>query len=335
MNNVKQQIQGFNLFQYLRGIDIKFDVSKEGAEYVLECPKCFRKKLSVCNTGDKKGLFNCYRCGFKGNLFDLISELEEITKNAAFKKIIQSRVLETRGNNALLDLLLTEQPDIKLPEPEIVKAPAYFLDLFTIPKNHAVWQYIYKRGLTEKQAKRWNLQYSTNDQRLIFPVYYDLKLVGWQGRDITGRSDQDKKYPKALTGPTLPGGTGFKKSWHLFGWDFVKKAKFVTIVEGPIDAIKGECVNSIALLGKTISDVQFKRLLTLKFVKTVFVALDPDAIEQSEKLIRQLRPFYDKVYLVNLPNKDFGESTESEIKEYLYKSSLYQPKFMLNIRGKI
>ena len=327
--NIPRAIQKFNIFQYLTLANVQFDVSKDGSEFILECPHCYRQKLSLCaDDSDKRGLFHCYRCGASGNLFNLIATLEEIDEKQAFRKVVQGKETESHQK---IDFFIKDKPDKKIPHPKTIVLPNHFIPLTALPKDNPGNMYAKSRGLTDEDIKEFKISYSFLDKRIIFPVYFEGNPIGWQGRDVSGRSDKDKKYPKALTGPSSSvGKEGFKKSIVFYGWDRIKDAKFVTIVEGPIDCIKGKIANAIALFGKQMSDTQFRRLITLRNLKVVFIALDSDAKVERIELAQRLRPFFKEVRLVSLPDgKDFGNSTENEVKKFIFNSRIYTHQLMV------
>ena len=329
MSDVRHSIQAFNLFSYLVTADIPFDVSKGGDEFILECPHCFKKKLSLCAEGEKKGVWNCYRCSAKGNLFDLMAQIEEITPQQAFRKVVKDQDFSDVKSIDVVIKGIEAKPEAST-DPDEVEMPQGFSPLIAMPEDCIGKIYAKKRGLTDQDLKDFDLRWNRVDSRVVFPVYFKGKLVGWQGRDASGRSDTDKKHPKAMTGPSSRDGKGFKKSWVFYGWDRVQKESFVTIVEGPIDAIHGRDVNTIAILGKTMSDTQFKLLIGLKHAKVVFIALDPDAKEEKITLAQKLRPFFKEVRIVELPpEKDFGNSSRRAIKEYLFLSEPIKHSLMM------
>ena len=79
----------------------------------------------------------------------------------------------------------------------------------------------------------------------------------------------------------------------------------IILCEGVFDAIAIRR-NAIPLLGKSITDSLYKKLITSK-VTDIYVALDTDARDKaltiSEKLLNQGK----RVFLVDLPDKDPSE----------------------------
>ena len=101
------------------------------------------------------------------------------------------------------------------------------------------------------------------------------------------------------------------------------------MVEGPIDAIKGHRYNAVAILGKSMSSVQFKLLLRMPNLKRIYVALDPDASVQSELLATKLSEIWN-VNLVKLPKfKDIGACTQEEVDHYVRISKPYTGREIL------
>ena len=311
MNNskIKRAIENFNLFSYLKKADVPFNLMNDGQEFLAECHNCFREKMWIAATGSRKGLWHCFRCGISGNLFQLMAEIEGITPSQAFKKVVGKKEYK---NAKYFNDIIEEKPDTSLPSPRKVEVPINYVSLLGASEKNVGKKYARIRGLSDEDIIKYNLMYAPAEKRLIFPVYYDKVLVGWQGRDVLNREGA----PKAITLPSKKTGVGFRKSWFYFGWDRVRKAKFITIAEGPIDAIKGHKINAMAMLGKTMSDVQFKRLLTMPNLKTVFLALDEDAEIEKEDLIRKLSPFFE-VRVISFPEgTDMGDWSQDEVYDF-------------------
>lgn len=103
--------------------------------------------------------------------------------------------------------------------------------------------------------------------RLVVPIRWEEKLVGWQARSIATDSRGQIKYY------TMP---GLSKTSLLFNGDRARKFKFGVIVEGVFDAFRvGE--RAVALLGKTISLVQIQLLYAYWGSGGCCLMLDEDA----------------------------------------------------------
>ena len=94
------------------------------------------------------------------------------------------------------------------------------------------------------------------------------------------------------------------------------------LVEGALDAITSK-VNSIPLFGKTIMN-NLKRKILEKKVKTLYVALDNDAVKDSMKIVEELMNEGIKVHMIKLTEKDpndIGYEKFTDIKNSTYETS--------------
>lgn len=102
-------------------------------------------------------------------------------------------------------------------------------------------------------------------ESIVFPaVNKEGKVIGWEARSI-----KDGVSPKSRA---MKGG-GWKEI-SLFGHRELDPRKPVTIVEGCLDALSTP--NAVSCFGKNITDEHFE-IIKAKGVKTVIIALDPDA----------------------------------------------------------
>ena len=125
--------------------------------------------------------------------------------------------------------------------------------------------------------------------RIIIPSYNDEgQLNFFIGRDIF---DSKLKYRNSPTPK------------DIIGFDlFVNWEEPILLVEGALDAITSK-VNSIPLFGKTIMN-NLKRKILEKKVKTLYVALDNDAVKDSMKIVEELMNEGIKVHMIKLTEKD-------------------------------
>jgi 5S rRNA maturation endonuclease (ribonuclease M5) len=96
------------------------------------------------------------------------------------------------------------------------------------PFRGKVPQYAITRGITLDTCKRWGLGYDKIGKRLVFPVRRrDGKLVGMQGRDVTGEAERRHHNYE-----------GFKKEKYLLGAHLLEEGKPIVVVEGAVGAVK-------------------------------------------------------------------------------------------------
>jgi DNA primase len=171
--------------------------------------------------------------------------------------------------------------------------------------------YLQKRGISPAVAQKYGIMYSGKLRRVIFPVYQEGKLVGYQGRAI---DKVDERF-KAINSE------GFRRDSMVMFLDQVSPRSHIIIAEGPVDALKFDSVgNSIATMGKLVTDKQVD-LIKSKQPSSVYLALDDDAYEEMTELSRK---FDVPIFKVDVPKEcierckqagkkaDFGECTPEE-----------------------
>lgn len=179
-----------------------------------------------------------------------------------------------------------------------VTLPGTCVPLNMLPVNHAAIRYIEGRDFTWQELhETWGVQFCTHaeqDQegfipgtkihaglvrnRLIVPICWLGKQIGWQSRAINEHSE-----PKYYTMPGLP------KSRILFNGDRAKEHKFGVVVEGVFDAFRVG-TRAVALLGKNMSVPQRELAHAYWATGALCVMLDADAIDDMEVLQNLINP---------------------------------------------
>ena len=287
-----------------------FIAEKDGVNVSIKCPKCGKpgsqKKKLVIKVDD--GKFHCWVCGLKGSsvryLFakfrpEFLSKAEEV-----FGKSSRSRPLEAieeeSGEEDKIDLA----SDLK-----------GFVFLGDVKKNSDpdlkdVVRYARRRGITKTDMWRYRLGACTTGQmrrRLIIPSFDALGEINYySAREIDGTSRM--KYINA----PIP------KKEIIFNELMIDWKKPVTLVEGPLDAVLGG-QNVICLLGSHLSSESrvFKKIVEKRV--PVYMSLDYDAKDKSEKISKMLNSFDIDVFEVNLPEDkdvaDIGQKKLSELRK--------------------
>ena len=178
--------------------------------------------------------------------------------------------------------------------------------------------YLIKRGITKEMVEYFDIRFSTTFERIIFPVYYQKQLVGFQARLIDD-SKISEKNPKARSLPF----DIFKKSNFLFNYDKAFNEDMVAIVEGPIDACKAIHFNPVALFGKSTSETQLKLIKKMPNLNKIYIALDPEEDKARAKLYHELSYFYD-CRMIDLPKgTDCGDKSPTELIPYFSHSKQF------------
>ena len=320
-HNLNKSIRKFDLFQYLENLGVEFNVRSEGGFYYTRCWRCGKNKLYV-HAGDadqSKGFWRCWVCGHHGNIFDMIGELEHIEKREAFQKVVGGSSEDYANYKPILELTLDDikkKEIIKINKP--IELPSNFRQIWEFPKDSPGYRYAIRRGLTPDLMRKFDIRYNSLMRRIIFPIYHRGKAVGWQARAIS-----NEMTPKLLSNE------GLKKSLLLYGFDNIEKVESIMIVEGPIDAVRGHKHNAVALLGKSLSENQFKLLLRMPHLKQIYIGLDPDARKVAYNMAIRLADIWN-VNVMRLPtHKDIGACTEQEVDHYVKISKPYTIRSLL------
>lgn len=287
-----------------------FIAEKDGINVSIKCPKCGKpgsqKKKLVVKIDD--GKFHCWVCGLKGSnaryLFakyrpEFLSEAEKI-----FGKSTKSRLsFDDHELNA-------EEPKI-----DLVSDLKGFVFLGDVKKNSDpdlkdVVRYAKRRGISNANMWKYRLGACTSGQmrrRLIIPSFdVDGDLNYYCAREIDGSSRM--KYINA----PIP------KKEIVFNEIMIDWKKPVTLVEGPLDAVLGG-QNVICLLGSHLAHDSkvFRRIVENRI--PVYMSLDYDAKEKSEKISKMLHSFDIDVFEINLPEDkdvaDIGQKKLSELRK--------------------
>jgi hypothetical protein len=173
---------------------------------------------------------------------------------------------------------------------EPVPLPEDFVTLDELTNDHPVRAYLRERAFDPDEiGQRWGVGYATRlmgqvwrSGRLVIPISGKIsdavQTMGWIARRLDEFSN-----PKYLTAK------GFKKSHFLYGVERLTSGTSpVLVCEGPTDVWRaGE--NALALIGKKASADQIKLLVRVARGRPIVVALDPDARDECEDLVRTLR----------------------------------------------
>ena len=189
-------------------------------------------------------------------------------------------------------------------KPNIVKLPDEYKPLWnggdSIVKKHAL-NYLEKRGITKKDILKYNIGYCDDglySNRIIIPSYdEDGQLNFFVGRDFYNGK---MKYRNSTT------------SKDIIGFDlFINWDEPIILCEGVFDAMAFKR-NAIPLFGKTVMNKLKKKIIESR-VKTIYLGLDGDAIEDTVKLSDEFISNGIDVKMIKFTEKDPSETGFSEL----------------------
>ena len=307
----------YELIRFLRetGLPIK----QTSRSWVLECPRCHKWKLSLLKNS---GRFVCWYCG---------EQTYYGSAEYALADILGLRAKDIRNN------LLNNQytPTLNLTGISVEEeAPEEFIEeTYVWPHNfydidHR-WSrrgadYLAGRGVPLEIAIKYNVKYCPPNRSVVFPILDQGSLLGWQER-ITYPHVFYRKNGTKVEIPKSPTAAGCEKANLWMFSDNLIGSDHAILAEGPISAIKADlCGGNICSMGKSISRNQMELLVNWAHSgsspkKKLYLALDPDAYQQTNQLVREYYPYFE-LYDMVPPKGDLGDMTFSEVKD-LYDSA--------------
>ena len=271
-----------------------------------DCPVC-SYDLKGMDKLDGKGnleinyaqhVFKCWVCGethnTKGHLGYLIDrygkrkdkELYELIRPDEFKRVDK------------------EYDELKLPKDFKLATDG---NQYHIPFRE-MRNYLKRRGVTDEMIEKHQIGYSLEGDyayRIIIPSFDEEgELNYYTGRSWNPNSKSKYKNPEA------------EKQIIIFNESLIDWEQDIYLCEGPFDSLF--LPNSIALLGKKMSDILFETLYD-KAKKDIIIVLDSDAWEDSKRLYFKLSggKLYGRIKVVKLPDgKDIADLRGELIPEY-------------------
>jgi hypothetical protein len=279
--------------------------------WIVDCPRCGKEKLYISK---RSGNFICWICsetqGFKGRPEYVLSEL--LCQPLA---VVKERLYGTRRVDgvATLDIYLEDffgdDDIIEEGAAEIPKIPWPF-DYFPLDNFYGKrgLDYVEGRGIPAEIAKVYGLRYCPQRRRVAFPIELDGHLVGYQERTVLEETKfWDEDRGKFTEIPKILSSTGIPRERVVMFADRLKGLDYAVLAEGPIDAIKlHRCGGNVCAMGKAVSRGQIA-FLRNHGISKIYLALDPDAAEETRRLVAEFSDI--EVYLMHPPKgyKDIGD----------------------------
>lgn len=259
--------------------------TKTKTGYAFQCPVCNHRKPKL-NVNIETGNYNCWTCSppTKGKTLLPLLKLVKASEDQ-FKEIKEYYKITS---------------EVSVKPKEEVELPKEFKPLLksdmSLEARHAR-VYVSKRGISYQDILKYNIGYCDSGRykkRVIIPSYdSDGRLNYFIARSV----DSDSTFK--IDAPSC------NKS-EIIGFEsFINWEVPVILCEGAFDAIAIKR-NAIPLFGKTIPKALMMKLSESN-VKTVYLALDEDAIKSSLEHSEKLLNLGKEVYLINLDGKDPSE----------------------------
>lgn len=287
------------------------DPDKENSRsYIFNCPSCGgHEKLYIEKSTGRSVCFKHKNDDCPTSKTSIIRTLHLITKIPydQIKLEMSDRVYTTPEEKlSFEDEIKLEMKQEDTLKPITIKELPFDGKPINWPESKEGLDYLLNRGLDLNTLMKYNVMYSAHYRRVIFPVISEGNIYGWQGRAI----DKDNK----LRMYNLPGEW---KTKSLMFQDNLKGSNFAILAEGVVSALKfAQTGGFVASLGKIVSTKQ-RDIILQSGVKDIYLALDPDAIIETEELVRYFlmqTEYKVNCHLIKVPlhREDFGDCTYEE-----------------------
>jgi DNA primase len=243
------------------------------------------------------GAHICFSCGYKGNIYTLISDIKGIDYHDARDYIDDTAEVP-------IDSLMKR----------IKELPQYVVAEETIPMSEARLAVygeppdieLKKRFLTREAVNKYEVLWDETNEAWILPIRdpETFSLLGWQEKGARGRFFKNQP-------------AGVKKSKTVFGVQHLNEEQLI-VVESPLDVVRLESVGicgSVSIYGAMMSEEQAK---IIRRAKRVIAAFDNDPA--GKKACEQIRDYarkygFDLLFFnyTGIDVKDVGDMIPSEI----------------------
>lgn len=284
---VTQEIQDTEIQKLILGL-LETQLGKgkpdKKGNFSFYCPFCKHKKPKLV-VNVKSGAFNCWTC------------------HPATKGKNPVSLLKKLGSSSSTILEMKQYYGIKASKQEIenkvvvLELPKEFRSINFEATNlleKKIVSYLKKRGISQYDVYKYNIGYCESGRyrnRVIIPSYDSQgKLNYFVARTI------DPNVKPAYDAPSI-------KKTEIVGFEYYINWNVpVILCEGAFDAIAIKR-NAIPLFGKTIPKALMMKLVQSN-VKTVYLALDKDAIKESYAYAEELINMGKEVYTLDIQDKD-------------------------------
>ncbi|QBJ04079.1 putative DNA primase [Fusobacterium phage vB_FnuS_FNU3] len=274
------------------GTTLRFDICHSSNAYVLSLDDSLR--------------YYNFRNNEKGNILDLLSNLEGIDKN----KYINQLYLSLNSNNKLVN----ECGEIEdWNENYIYQIPEIYNKECLEQYPKAISEMFLNDGIGIETQLFFNIRYDKRTRRVVIPVFYNNELIGAIGRrNAIHLQEKENKYMPIIR---------YSKSLVFFGYDIyydlIQKTKIVMLVESEKSVMKMWQMKSkipTLALGSNALSRNHIEILKLLQVDTIIFALDKSLdyadslipnIQRLKKYGRECKIKY--IDVNNIPNNLLGE----------------------------
>lgn len=256
---------------------------------------------------EDKQYFNCFSCGFKGDVISFIEEMEGIDFLEAVELLIESGDLNYEELKTSTTYIKDTFDLSKLQKAINLFNEEHTIDESRLDKYNYNHRYLLNRDYTKEILNYFEIGYCSD----INDRLYNRVTIPWRDKKgrlvgINGRTVSNKK-PKYLYSKDS------NKNHVLYNIDKLEKSdEPIFLTEGELDTIRLTQLGyhrSLALGGSDLGD---RKWLLREYTNHAILALDSDeaGLKARKKIIEQLYPLMDVSVLLVPKGKDIGDITD-------------------------
>ena len=273
--------------------------SDKGNELLFQCPSCNHHKRKFSVNLDKN-VYKCWICDYRGrNIRRIVRRFGSYTQLQKWDQITNRSDLERFSDLFMEPIRREDKEKLELPEE--------FISLCTgnIPATGVyALRYLQKRGISEADILKWKIGFCFSGEyrnRIIIPSFdRDGDISYFIARSYSGDSYKYKN-PRASKNIT-------------FNELYVNWNEDLTIVEGVFDALVAG--NSVPILGSTLRGDSKLIQEIVRNDTPIYIALDPDAREKENKIIKTLLRYDIEMYKIDVSGyEDVGSMPKDVFQE--------------------
>lgn len=252
---------------------------ENGQTATLTCPVCGTRAKFTVTVKDDLVLYNCYRNScMDGDAVPINLSAED-----------RNKATQTR--------LATNSSRSGLPiSQETFIVPSYWID--GIGDDRCLKYMEENNMMTAYLAGLFRPMFDPAEQRFVFPIRDESKIVGAVGRTLTGSTMKAKNYNTKFDKPFVCGQS--------------TTAILVEDCASAVAATRGNHLTGVALLGTNIRKEFIKYL---KSYTTVYIALDKDAFTRSF-FLKTLLTTYLKDVRIRMLDRDIKNMNDTEFQQW-------------------
>ena len=271
----------------------------KGNELLFSCPACNHHKRKFSVNLDKN-VYKCWICDYRGrNIRRIVRRFGSYTQLQKWDQVTNRSDLERFADLFMEPIRREDEEKLELPEE--------FVSLCTnnIPATGLyALRYLQKRGITEADILRWKIGFCFSGEyrnRIIIPSFdRDGDISYFIARSYSGDS---YKYKNPRVSKNI-----------TFNELYVNWNEDLTIVEGVFDALVAG--NSVPILGSTLRGDSKLIQEIVRNDTPIYIALDPDAREKENKIIKTLLKYDIEMYKVDVSGyEDVGSMPKDVFQE--------------------